>query len=253
MDDAIVPCAGSSLTSATFFAIILAIVALIAPSSAGIQIILTLIFPPMFYTFFTKGLAAWENVPASPNILHRSPRGDAPILGLLVIAIVSSTSCVRSQTQSQIDIFVFPLLATWLESRVYGVRPPDYISFFRRKVLRKTYPDDRAVPEGSAVEIEHIRKEYPTKLLGIFGRKKPVVAIEDLSFSIPKGEIFCLVRLPGSQDPPALIVSLGETEQPRVPLCPPSPNSCQSLAARSGTPRICTSVSRPRRTCCGMS
>jgi len=59
-------------------------------------------------------------------------------------------------------------------------------------VLRRSYSDDRHVPEGSAVEIDHIRKEYSTKLLGIFGRKKPVVAIEDLSFSIPKGEIFCL-------------------------------------------------------------
>lgn len=180
-----------TLTSATFFAIILAIVALIAPSSAGVQIILTLIFPPMFYTFFTKGLSAWENVPASPNILRRSPRGDAPILGLLIIAVVSP-ALYRKLADGQIDVFLFPLLATWLESRVYGVRPPDYIGFFRRRVLRRTNPDDRTVPDGSAVEIDHIRKEYSTKMLGIFGRKKPVVAIEDLSFSIPKGEIFCL-------------------------------------------------------------
>jgi ATP-binding cassette subfamily A (ABC1) protein 3 len=48
------------------------------------------------------------------------------------------------------------------------------------------------------VEIEHIRKEYSTKVLGIFGRNKPVVAIEDLSFSIPKGEIFCLLGRNGA-------------------------------------------------------
>jgi ABC-type glutathione transport system ATPase component len=93
----------------------------------------------------------------------------------------------------QIDIFLFPLLATWLESKVYGVHPPDYISFFRRKILRKGYPEDPALSESTAVKIDHIRKEYSTKFLGVFGRKKPVVAIEDLSFSIPKGEIFCLV------------------------------------------------------------
>ena len=80
------------LTSATFLAIILAIVALLAPSGAGVQIILTFIFPPTFYTFFTKGLASWENVPAHPNILRRSPQGDAPILGLMIIAIVRQTS-----------------------------------------------------------------------------------------------------------------------------------------------------------------
>ena len=74
---------------ATFLAIILAIGALLSPSNVGSQILLTLIFPPMFFTFFTKGLSAWETVPSSPNILKTGPKGDAPILALLVVAIVS--------------------------------------------------------------------------------------------------------------------------------------------------------------------
>ena len=84
---------------------------------------------------------------------------------------------------------------------MYGVRPPDYISFFRRKVLRKGYPEDQKLPDGTAVQIDHVRKEYSTKFLGVFGWKKPVIAIEDLSFSIPKGEIFCLVRVVSDTTP----------------------------------------------------
>lgn len=74
---------------ATFLAIILAVGALLTPSSAGIQIILTLLFPPMFYTFFTKALASYENIPLTPNFVRRSPNGDAPVVALLIVAIVS--------------------------------------------------------------------------------------------------------------------------------------------------------------------
>lgn len=75
---------------ATFLAIILAVGALLTPSSAGSQIVLTLLFPPMFYTFFTKALASYENIPLTLDILRRSPNGDAPVLALLIVAIVSN-------------------------------------------------------------------------------------------------------------------------------------------------------------------
>lgn len=75
-------------TTATFLAVILAVGALLSPSSTGVQVILTLLFPPMFYTFFTKALASYENIPLTPNILRQSPNGDAPVLALLIVAIV---------------------------------------------------------------------------------------------------------------------------------------------------------------------
>lgn len=53
------------------------------------QLVTCLVFPPMFYIYMSKSLAAWELDVGAPNILHRSPRGDASILGLLVIAVVS--------------------------------------------------------------------------------------------------------------------------------------------------------------------
>lgn len=52
--------------------------------------LLTFLFPPMFFTFFTKGLVAWERANPRPVMrLNRvSPEGDAPIAWLLIIAIV---------------------------------------------------------------------------------------------------------------------------------------------------------------------
>jgi hypothetical protein len=76
--------------AATFLAIILAIGALLTQSNSVTQLVLTLVFPPMFYIFITKALCAFEVVPSHPKILRRSPQRDAPILALLLIAIVRS-------------------------------------------------------------------------------------------------------------------------------------------------------------------
>jgi hypothetical protein len=50
----------------------------------------------MFYTFFTKALASFEQQPSTPNILRRSPDGDAPVLALLIVAVVSEVAYALS-------------------------------------------------------------------------------------------------------------------------------------------------------------
>lgn len=144
----------------------------------------------MFFTFFTKALVAWErsNPRESIRLTRVSPEGDAPVAWLLVIAIVSSTVVIflRSQLTRQVDIFLFPLIAAYFESRIYGVRPPDYVSFWRRLFGRKSAVVGDELPAGTAVQLEHIRKVYKGGFMGLIGRKKDVVAIEDLSFSVPK-------------------------------------------------------------------
>lgn len=139
----------------------------------------------MFYTFFTKALASYENIPLTPNILRRSPNGDAPVLALLVVAIVRTRPDTMMEANYQIDIFLFPLLATWLETKIYGVRPPDQPGWLRR-LFGKGGDLGNDVPEGAAVRVTNLRKLYSTKALGFIGRNKPVTAIEDLSFDVPK-------------------------------------------------------------------
>lgn len=90
------------IITATLFAIVLSIVALLMPHRSGtalVQIILTIVFPPMFFTFFTRALTSWERfgrisdswrVGSGPlNLWKRSPEGEAPIGVLMIIAIVS--------------------------------------------------------------------------------------------------------------------------------------------------------------------
>lgn len=84
-----------------------------------------------------------------------------------------------------IDIFLFPLLATWLETKVYGIRPPDQPGWLKR-MFGKAGNLDQDVPAGAAVRVTNLRKLYSTKTLGFIGKSQPVTAIEDLSFDVPK-------------------------------------------------------------------
>ena len=87
---------------------------------------------------------------------------------------------------------LYPTLSTWLEAQVYNTRTPDYRGFFRTSWSKEPAEQPTDL-DSNAVEVHHLRKEYSTKLFGLFGKGKPVVAIEDLSFSVPKGEISCLL------------------------------------------------------------
>lgn len=84
-----------------------------------------------------------------------------------------------------------------MEQKLYGVRPPGTVGWFRRSILRKGTADNKQMPDHVAVQLEHCRKEYSTKRFGVFGRGKPVIAIEELSFDIPK--VKSIVIIPGHE------------------------------------------------------
>ncbi|KAK4686551.1 hypothetical protein P7C73_g3574, partial [Tremellales sp. Uapishka_1] len=175
--------------ASTFAAVIFAIIALIVGHSTTVSCVLTLIFPPMFFVFFTRALCSWELNSVAPSLLRRSPLGDAPILALLVIAIA--------------NIVIWPLLALYLENKRFAVgksgrdgRP--------KRVLRRAGSALDELPSTVAVRLLHIRKLYNPKFWNFIGRGKIVTAIEDLSFDIPKGEIFCLLGRNGAAKSTAL-------------------------------------------------
>ncbi|KAL1409650.1 hypothetical protein Q8F55_003646 [Vanrija albida] len=167
--------------TATFGAILTAIVGQIIGSKAATQLVFALIFPPTFFVFTLKGMASFELAKRALSITRRSPSRDAPILALLIIAIV--------------DIFLFPLIAVWLERRIYdshSTRKSRWGIFGRKKTA-----EAEPLPSDVAVRLSHISKTYDTRWYNI-GRKKGVVAIEDLSFDVPRGGVFCLLGRNGS-------------------------------------------------------
>lgn len=90
-----IPKTWSAESAATFLAIVFNLIAIfLRVSRSSLQLILTFLFPPMFFTFYTKALVGWERSnPREPMRLNRvGPEGDAPIAYLLIIAIVSALS-----------------------------------------------------------------------------------------------------------------------------------------------------------------
>ena len=75
--------------ASTFFAILLAIIALILKSRTGVATILTLIFPPMFYVFAIRSICGWEHNVQGANALKGDPTGHVVLLPLIIVALVS--------------------------------------------------------------------------------------------------------------------------------------------------------------------
>lgn len=149
--------------------ILWAVVGYIVGSKAAVQIVLVLIIPPTFVVSAIRGIASFELAKRGTNLVEKSPGGDAPQIALLVMAIVV--------------IFLYPLLALWVEKLLFSTSD--------RKKVRDAM--DGEVPAEVAVRIADLHKEYTSRTGTWFGRKERIVAIEDLSLDIPRGEITCLL------------------------------------------------------------
>lgn len=138
-------------------------------SNAAVQIVLVLVLPPTFVVSAVRGIASFELAVRPTNIVQKSPDGDAPQIALFCMALVV--------------IVVYPLLALWVEKALFEVS--------KRKSGHA--PAGADVPADIAVRISHLRKEYASRNGRFLGRKRRIVAIEDLSLDIPTGEITCLL------------------------------------------------------------
>lgn len=138
-------------------------------SNAAVQIVLVLILPPTFVVSAVRGIASFELKVRPTNLIQKSPDGDAPQIALFCMALVV--------------IIVYPLLALWVEKALFEVS--------KKRSGRR--PAGADVPQDVAVRISHLRKEYASRNGRFLGRKRRIVAIEDLSLDIPLGEITCLL------------------------------------------------------------
>jgi ATP-binding cassette, subfamily A (ABC1), member 3 len=162
--------------AATFLAVLLAIIALVLKGGSTLSFIFTLIFPPGFFVFAVLALCGYESRGIAPNLSKGDPDNGTRITGLFVVALI--------------DIFLYPLLAYWVENIRYNAKNPG-TGLFSRFKRREPLP---AHPDGAAISVRNMRKTFSA---GLFGGKR-VTAIEDLSFTIPKTGIWILLGANGA-------------------------------------------------------
>lgn len=160
--------------AATFLAILFAIVALLL-KGGSLSLWYTLICPPGFFVFAIMGICAYERQDMSPVLSQADPDDGTRIGALFVVALI--------------DIFLYPLLAAWVESIRYNAKNPGSGLFGRKKITTPAHPD------GAAISVRNLRKSFSNA--SIFNRKR-MVAIEDLSFTIPASGIWILLGANGA-------------------------------------------------------
>jgi len=169
--------------STTIISLLLAVLSQVINKqlSTGAVVILSILFPPMNYNFFTILMARWERQNLGTNLVKPAPQNPWTIPGIafFIIAIV--------------HIIVFPLLAALVERKLYGTASKG----------RTTFVGNSDSPQA-AVQLSAFTKCYKPSwwarnIATQFGkRKETVIAVDDLSLTIPQGQIMVLLGSNGS-------------------------------------------------------
>ncbi|KAG0704009.1 P-loop containing nucleoside triphosphate hydrolase protein [Suillus ampliporus] len=167
--------------ASTFLGVMFAILALVfRRASTGAATIFTLIFPPGFYVFAIRAICGWENHQIPTDILKPDPDSNLTLLPLIIAAII--------------DVLLWPYLGVLLEQWLYDAKEPSagFWSCCRRQKRAYLPPH----PDGVAIRIRNLGKTFSPSM---FNReKRPVTAIADLSFDVPKSGIFVLLGSNGA-------------------------------------------------------
>ena len=165
----------------TIVSLLLAVLAqVVAKSSTGAVAILSLLFPPMNYTFFTVLMARWERQREGTNLVKAAPENPSTLPGIAFFVF------------SIIQILVFPVLGAAVERTLYGTAS-------RGRQLSSGTEDSQA-----AVQLTDFSKCYKPSwwarnIATRFGkRKETVVAVDALNLTIPQGQIMVLLGANGS-------------------------------------------------------
>ena len=168
----------SGITS-VIVSLLLAIVAQVASKAGTASVaILSLLFPPMNYVYFTIFVARWERQDLATNLVKKAPENTSALPGIVLWIFLI------------IQIVVYPILGAWVERALYGTASKN----------RKS-----ACSEGAtAVSLRGFTKSYPpsrfARLRAIFTRRKltTVLAVKDLELDATRGQIMVLLGANGS-------------------------------------------------------
>jgi len=167
--------------STTIISLLLAVLAqVIGKTNSGTVAILSLLFPPMNYVFFTILMARWERQNIGTNLLKAGPENPWGLPGIVLWAFLI------------IQILVFPILGALVERALYGTASKG----------RTVTSDGENLTR--AVELSSFSKRYRPNLFSrhigpLFGkRRETVFAVNDLNLTVMRGQIMVLLGANGS-------------------------------------------------------
>jgi ATP-binding cassette, subfamily A (ABC1), member 3 len=159
--------------------LLLAIIAQVASKAGTASVaILSLLFPPMNYVYFTIFMARWERQDLGTDLVKKAPENTSALPGIAFWIF------------SILQIIIYPLLGAWVERSLYGTASKS----------RSTMHSD----DFTAVSLRGFTKEYPpsrlAQLRALFTRKKltTVLAVNNLTLNATKGQIMVLLGANGS-------------------------------------------------------
>ena len=167
--------------STTIISLLLAVLAqVIGKGSTGAIAILSLLFPPMNYTFFTILMARWERKNLPMNLVKAAPENPSTLPGIAFFVFLI------------IQIIVFPLLGAIVERTLYGTASQG------RKVVSEDQDSHNAVTLSGFTK-RYTPSWWARNVATRFGKKKEtVVAVHSLDLNIRQGQITVLLGSNGS-------------------------------------------------------
>ncbi|KAI9151642.1 ABC transporter A family member-like protein [Paramyrothecium foliicola] len=155
----------------------------ITAPGTGVVAALSVLFAPCSYVYFATLMARFEKEPMPTSMTEKAPNSpwNVPGIALWIFLIA--------------QIFIYPLIGALIERHFYGT------SSSGRRVL--VNEEEKRALGDDAVQLQGFTKIYtPSFFSRIFSnwsrQKEPVVAANELSFSVTKGQIVALLGANGS-------------------------------------------------------
>lgn len=165
--------------SAVIACLLLGVVAQMVPiNTNGAVGVLSFLFPPMNYVFFSVFMARWEKQNLPTDLIHSAPKSPWTIPGIALWVFLI------------IQIFVYPLLGALVERVLYGTVSKN----------RKSSKSDTS----TSLRLDGFTKLYRPNLLhrsaaSLFRRTpQNVLAVDNLTLDVTKGQIMVLLGANGS-------------------------------------------------------
>ena len=166
----------------TILALLLAVLAqaINSQSSTGAVAVLSVLFPPMTYTYFIILMARWERKNTGANLLNAAPENTWALPGIFFFLVFI------------VQTLVFPILGAYIERILYGTA-----SEGRQLSSEKEDSQD-------AVRLTNFSKQYKPSWWArnvsakLGKRKESVIAVDELNLHISQGQIMVLLGANGS-------------------------------------------------------